>query len=134
MTWPLAVWVARRMQRYQTGVPLIPYNRFVHDFVNVEPSALSRKTFRTWFGLVVFAGGCAFANMTTSENQKRDAWYTRPDLKPFPAMVPKETMDITERTMIETHYQSYRNKAYADDKKHRTWYRLFFPLDADYSV
>ncbi len=43
-------------------------------------------------------------------------------------------MDITERTMMEAHYQSFRNKEYANDKKHRTWYRLFFPNDADYSV
>ncbi len=114
MTWPLAVWVARRMQRYQGGVPQVPYNRFVHDFINVEPSALARKTFRTYFGLIVFAGGFTFAMMTTHTNQKNDAWYTRPDLKPFPAMVPKEEMDITERTMLETHYQSYRNKVYAD--------------------
>lgn len=49
-------------------------------------------------------------------------------------MVAKEDLSITERTMYESHYQSYRNKAYKDEKKHRAWYRLFFPLDADYSV
>lgn len=65
---------------------------------------------------------------------KKDAWYSRPDLKPFPAMVPKETMDITERTLYETHYQTFRNKQYESEKKKRTWYRLFFPNDADYTV
>ncbi len=63
-----------------------------------------------------------------------DAWYTRPDHKPFPAMVAREDMDIGERQIYETHYQSYRNQRYKEDKKNRTWYRLFFPLNADYSV
>lgn len=100
----------------------------------MDPGHLTRKTFRFWFGLTILAGGFLFANFTVDERQKNDAWYCRPDLKPFPAMVPKEDMDITERTMLETHYQSYRNKAYSEDKKHRTWYRLFFPLSADYTV
>lgn len=134
LTYPFAVWVSRRMQRYQGGVPLVPYNRYVHDFVNVEPAALARKTFRQYFSIITLTGGFLFAVFTVHQNQKNDAWFSRPDIRPFPAMVAKETMDITERTMYETHYQSYRNKAYADEKKHRTWYRLFFPLDADYSV
>lgn len=68
------------------------------------------------------------------QNHRRDAWYQRPDLKPYPAMVPKEELDVTERTMLESHYQSFRNKEFANEKKHRTWYRLFFPNDADWSV
>ena len=38
LTWPFAVWVARRKQRTQTGVPKYPIQRFVHDFPNVDPS------------------------------------------------------------------------------------------------
>ena len=49
-------------------------------------------------------------------------------------MVPKEELDITQKTALEAHYQDYRNKTYAEEKKTRTWYRLFFPNDADYSV
>ena len=71
---------------------------------------------------------------TVSGNQKRDDWYMRPDMRPYPAMVPKEEMDITEKTMRMAHYQSFRNEEYKKDKKHGTWYRLFFPNDADYSV
>lgn len=37
LAWPLAVWVGRRMKHYQGGVPVVPYQRFVHDFPNVEP-------------------------------------------------------------------------------------------------
>ena len=79
-------------------------------------------------------GGFLFAKMTVKDNYMVDAWYQRPDLKPFPAMVPKEELDITERTMLESHYQSFRNKEYKESKKRRTWYRLLFPNDADYSV
>lgn len=49
-------------------------------------------------------------------------------------MVAKEDMDAAERLVYETHYQSYRNERYKEEKKHRSWYRLFFPLKADYSV
>jgi hypothetical protein len=100
----LAVWVGRRAQRYQGGVPIVPYNRFVHDFVNVDPTHLARKTFRWWFGCTIFLGGFAFAYATVESNQMRNTWYNRPDLKPFPAMVAKEEMDVTERTMLEAHY------------------------------
>ena len=49
-------------------------------------------------------------------------------------MVAKDDIDITEKTALAAHYQSYRNKKYKEDKKTRTWYRLFFPTLADYSV
>jgi hypothetical protein len=54
--------------------------------------------------LTCFTGGLIFAYLTVHQNQKMDAWYSRPDLKPFKAMVAKEDLDITERTMYETHY------------------------------
>jgi len=134
LTSPFAVFVGRRAQRYQGGVPIVPVQRFIHDFPNVDPGYHTRKTFRWWFIGTCLFGGFAFAMLTTNENQKRDPWYQRPDLRPFPAMVPKESMDITERTMYETHYQSFRNEQWKNDRKHRTWYRLFFPNDADYTV
>lgn len=134
ITAPFAVYVARRMQRTQGGLPTVPFMKYGYDFVNLDPGHHTRKVFRFYFFGLCLAGGYLFASYTVHQNQLKDAWYTRPDLKPFPAMVAKEELDITERTMLETHYQSYRNKVYADDKKHRTWYRLFFPNDADYSV
>lgn len=62
-------------------------------------------------------GGLAFAYGTVDERLVKDEWKMRPDLKPFKAMVPKENLDITERTLYESKYQSYRNKQYADSKK-----------------
>lgn len=134
LTAPFAVWIARRAQHYQGGVPIVPYHRWNHDFPNVDPGHLTRKKFRLYFFGTCILGGVLFANATLHGNQKRDAWYSRPDLKPFPAMVPKGSLDITERTALEAHYQSFRNKQYEENKKTRTWYRLFFPNDADYSV
>lgn len=134
LTWPFAIWVGRRAQRYQGGVPVVPLNRYVHDFVNVDPGHYSRKMFRWYHFGACIAGGLAFAYWSMDQNHRIDPWYQRPDFKPFPAMVPKESMDITERTAYETHYQSFRNKQWAETKKTRTWYRLFFPNDADYSV
>ena len=63
-----------------------------------------------------------------------NTWYNRPDLKPYPAMVPKESMDITERTALEAHSRKFRNERHKDEKKKSTWYRLLFPNSADYNV
>ena len=82
----------------------------------------------------MITGGYLFAYFTTSTNQIRNAWYNRPDLKPFPAMVAKEGVDITEETAKEMHYQSYRNKKYRDEKKKTAWYRILFPVSADYEA
>lgn len=51
-----------------------------------------------------------FASFTMDEKLKVNRWYNRFDLKPYPAMVPKEELDITEKTIMEAHYQTYRNE------------------------
>lgn len=130
----MGVYIGRKAQRYQGGVPIVPYQRIVHDFPNLEPTHYARKVFRTYSLVTCVLGGIAFAYLTVDQAQMRDSWYDRPDLKPFKAMVPKEEMDITERTAYEAHYNTFRQKMNAQDKKKRAWYRLFFPLDADYRV
>lgn len=90
------------------GVPVVRSNRFIYDFPKLEPSWAARGIFRRWFFGLCVAGGFVFASLTDDERQLRDAWYSRPDLKPYPAMVPKEEMSITERTMYEAHYESWR--------------------------
>jgi hypothetical protein len=110
LTAPFAVWVGRRAQRYQGGVPIVPQQRWVHDFPNVDPGHQTKRTFRWWFLGSCILGGIAFAYATTSTNQKSDPWYQRPDYRPYPAMVPKEDMDVTQRTALESHYQSFRNQ------------------------
>jgi len=82
----------------------VPLNNFVYDFVNLEPSRISRKRFRTAFWATLFMGGVLFAYLTTDASMLKNHWQNRPDLRAFPAMVPKDTMDITERTSLEVHY------------------------------
>jgi hypothetical protein len=134
LTWPFGVWIGRWAQKTQGGVPRIPMNRYLTDFINLDPSSYAKKRFRRFFIGTCMVGGVFFAFMTTDSRQMRDEWYNRPDLKPFKAMVAQDDLDVTERTAYEAHYQSFRNKRWAEEKKNRTWYRLFFPLDADYSV
>jgi hypothetical protein len=129
----LAVYVGRRWKRTQGGLPAVPFQRFVHDFPVVEPSAQARKSFNWGFRMTILTGGLLFAYLTTDSRYVHNVWYSRPDLKPFPAMVP-QTEDITQKTALYSHYQSNRNSNNKTDMKRKTWYRLLFPLDADYSV
>ena len=104
LSWPIGVWVGRTMTRYQGGTPIVPYQRFVHDFINLDPSKHARSTFRMYWLVTCAAGGILFASFTMDEKLKVNRWYNRFDLKPYPAMVPKEDLDITERTIMEAHY------------------------------
>jgi hypothetical protein len=134
LTWPLAVLVGRRWKRTQGGVPAVPFQRFIHDFPIVEPTYMARRSFDWGFRLTCISGGLMFAFMTTDKRQMSNPWYNRPDLKPYPAMVPQKDLDITQKTALFAHYQSNRNTSYSSDVKRRTWYRVLFPNDADYSV
>lgn len=104
LTWPLGVYVGRRMTRYQGGTPIVPYNRIVWDYVNLDPTKHARSTFRFYWMLTCAAGGFLFATFTVSDKFLINKWYNRPDLKPFPAMVAKDDMDVTEKTIYEHHY------------------------------
>ena len=104
LTWPLGVWVGRRMTRYQGGVPVVPYQRFVHDFPNLDPGRLVRNTFRWYFFFTCLTGGLIFGYYTTDMRQMKNTWYNRPELKPYPAMVPdNDVLDVTERMSRATH-------------------------------
>jgi hypothetical protein len=61
LTAPFAIWVARRSKTYQGGVPIVPQQRWIHDFINVDPGHLPRKQFRLWFFGTCFVGGWLFA-------------------------------------------------------------------------
>ena len=122
------------MTKTSGGVPMVPYNRFIHDFINLDPSKHARSTFRFYMFLTCAVGGFIFAGFTVDQRQVKNTWYNRPDLKPFPAMVPKECLDETEQTTLEAHYQKFRNEQNKETRKKSAWYRLFFPNKADYSV
>ena len=56
----------------------------------------TRSVFRFYWFATMIAGGIAFTYLTVDQRQVRNLWYNRPDLKPFPAMVAKDDLDITE--------------------------------------
>lgn len=91
--WPIACIIGRRSKRYSGGTPVVPYQRFINDFPNLEPTRLSKVTFRYWsFGTsIVF--GYVFAQQVTDNRILIDPWYNRSDMKPFPAMVEPDADD-----------------------------------------
>ena len=92
LSWPIGVLVARRTQKNTGGVPQLPYQRFFHDFYNVNPTYVARKKFRINFYATILFGGFLFAHLTTDRNYTKDFWHSRPDFKPYPAMMPDEYM------------------------------------------
>jgi len=55
--WPVACMIGRRSLRYQGGAPIVPYQRFIHDFPNLEPAFNSQRTFKCWaYGSSLVAG------------------------------------------------------------------------------
>lgn len=89
-------------------MPVVPMNRFVHDFVDLDPTKHARRVFRRYFFLTCTAGGVLFAYATVDgKRQQNDPWFSRPDLKPFKAMVAKEDLDVNERQAYEAHYKQY---------------------------
>ena len=49
-------------------------------------------------------------------------------------MVARDSLDVNEKQVYESHYKQYRDKEFKNDKKNRTWYRLLFPNDAEYDT
>lgn len=67
LAWPLGVAVGRWSQKTTAGVPRIPINRFVHDFINLDPSAYAIRRFRRYcFGTMALCG-TLFAYATVDE-------------------------------------------------------------------
>ena len=107
--WPVACIIGRRAKRFQTGVPIVPYQRFIHDFPNLEPIKQSKKTFRWWSIGSAFVFGYFFAQHTTDARPLYNIWYNRPDLKPYAAMVKPDDDEAEKMHMVKmAHYADYR--------------------------
>ena len=67
--WPVACMIGKRAKRYQTGVPVVPQQRFIHDFPNVDPTTRARTAFRfnSFWSAALF--GFCFAQYM-SDNRK----------------------------------------------------------------
>lgn len=82
----------------------------------------------------MFTGGFLFAKYTIDDKIMRNEWFNRPDLKPYPAMTPPELRDPEEKRIMETFYHEFRQKKKIEDRKKTSWYRLLWPLSADYKI
>lgn len=94
MAWPVAIYAGNMMKKYQGGVPVVPHNKFIHDFPKVEPGLYGRIVFKRWFAVTALGLGYCFARCSTNRDHMRNnLLHNRPDLKPYPAMVPKEHIE-----------------------------------------
>ena len=131
--WPVATMIGRYNKTSRAGVPAVHLNRFVHDFPKLDPGRTARHYFR-WYavGSSVLAGMIFSLSVTNSDFRCSNAWYNRPDLKPYPAMVKSEQADQTEETMLSSQYMTRDNKF--TDGKRSPLYRFFMGRDADYTI
>jgi len=89
---------------------VVPYQRFVHDFPNLEPSHVSRITFKRWTYGSAALFGIIFAGLVTDKRILQNEWYNRPDLKPFPAMVAvDEEVEKKMKYVKLAHYVRFKN-------------------------
>ena len=122
--------VGRYFKTTKGGVPVVPLNRWVHDFPQVDPGRFARITFRWYsFGSAIVMGYMFARATTSSEGRSSNQWYNRPDLKPFPAMV-AQPPEVTRDSMLETQYVTQRKS----DVKRSALYRFFMARDADFSL
>lgn len=89
--WPIAVLIGRRAMVYQGGVAVIPQQRWVHDWPNVNPTRTTWRFFRRYSLLTCCITGTLFARYFTDDSALKNQWYSRPDLKPKAAMVKEDT-------------------------------------------
>lgn len=132
--WPFACAIGRRAKSTRGGVPTVPVNTFIHDHPNLDPT---RYSFTTWLYYTLLSSGLAgycFAHYFTDRKRMSNGFYNRPDLKPFPAMVPQDENDVTLQSMKSAHYQSYRLAEAKKDFYRSSFYRFFRPEQADWSI
>ena len=96
LSWPLGVFFGKKAQTREFGVPKVPLQKYLHDFYNLDPAFHARRVFRRTFFVTCSLGGIGFAYLTV-ENKNKNPWYSRPDTKPFPAMVPKDHLERNEK-------------------------------------
>jgi hypothetical protein len=131
ITYPFAVLLGRRAQTYQGGVPVVPYQRWIDDHPNVHPSRTTNKFFRRYAGVACIVGGYIFGRYMADESILNNETYTRPDLKPFPAMVKERTDYDSEvvQQLIDKNYLTYKST----ERKKSPLYRLLWPEHADFT-
>ena len=133
--WPVACMIGRRMKRTSGGVPVVPYQRYIHDFPNLEPARSGYQHFKWWAFGSSMAFGFTFAHYVTDKRTLINEWYNRPDLKPYPAMVAvSEEEEEIMKTVRLQHYQRYQR----EERKKNFWrspmIRFLLPNFADWTI
>ena len=132
VSWPIACMIGNRAQRYQGGAGVVPYQRAVEEWPNVHATRTTRKFFRRYAFGTCFIVGNLLAGYMTDTSRLSNEWYTRPDLKPKAAMVKDDSM-LYEADVVNQMKQQHYNTV-TDDHKKSNWYRMLFPLDANYDT
>ena len=68
LAWPIAAMIGRSYKREWCGVPVVPINRWVHDFPKVDPGHFARKTFKYYSRWSCLALGYLFARTFTDND------------------------------------------------------------------
>jgi (2Fe-2S) ferredoxin len=132
LSWPIAVLIARRGQVYNSGVPLVPYQRYVHMYPNVQPKLATWKVFNKYAWAAALFGGYLFSRAITDTSPLRNEWYNRPDFKPVPAMV-NEHIEYDEVAVKQLMEQTYGTQN-PDDQKKSVLRRFFRPKTSNWDV
>ena len=66
LSWPIAAAIGRSFKVENGGVPVVPIQRWVHDFPKIDPGHYARKVFRYYSRWSCLALGYCFARYTTS--------------------------------------------------------------------
>lgn len=130
--WPVAILVGKRAMVYSGGVPVAPYQRWIHNWPNVYPNRTTFRFFRRYALGTMFVGSFLFAYRMSDMSIYNNQWYTRPDLKQKPAMVDETYVydkEVYDQLLRNT-YSKYRH----DEIKKSTWYRMLWPAQADWNT
>lgn len=134
--WPIAVFIGKRAMVYQGGVPVVPYQRFIHVYPNMNPMRSTFRQFRRYaFGSSLIAG-YLFASYFTSYKGIKNSWYTRPDFKSKAAMVDThyDYDEVAYLQLIEQNYGRNKKKEMLGEDNSSLFKRFFRPRDANFKV
>ena len=131
VTWPVAIMIGKHYKQTWGGVPLVPIQRIIHDFVDVSATNTARRQMRFYtFGSAMAMGFVIAIAVTDRSTFTSDSYKNNPTLRPYAAMVKPDEDDITYKTMLPALYTKHRTGQY----KSSAWYRFLFPADADFTV
>ena len=128
LLWPAAILMGRRARHYQGGVPVVPYQRFIHDWPNMKPGHQSQKWFWRYFSGTLVIGGGLIAYFITNDDMLKNNWYTRPDLRPFPAMVENPTEYDKDQfdQVMQQNYHKFRDHRDKEEGFKKSLFKRFF--------